>query len=83
MLKKFNQIAGNHQQIDPENVDFDDFLAKSRIYLLNGSGYHEVPTAKNIFPFVYKHHNTYLELSHMVCATTFNMFFMGDEFCVF
>ena len=75
MLKKFNQIAGNHQQIDPENVDFDDFLAKSRIYLLNGSGYHEVPTAINICPFVYKHHNSYLEVSNMVCATTFNMIF--------
>ena len=84
MPKKFNQTAGNHQRIDHENVDFDDFHAKSRIYLLNGSGYLEVPRAKNVCPFVYKPHNICLEVSHMVCATTFSMIFLkGDEFCVF
>ena len=84
MPQKFNQTAGNHWRIDPENVDFDDFQAKSRIYLLNGSGYYEVPRAKNVWPFVYKPHNICLEVSHMVCATTFSMIFLkADGFCIF
>ena len=84
MPKKFNQIAGNHWRIDPENLDFDDFQAKSRIYFLNGSGYHEVPRAKNVYPFVYKPHNICLEVSHMVCATTFSInFFKGGGFSIF
>ena len=84
MPKKFNQTAGNHRRIDHENVDFDDFQAESVIYLLNGSGYLEVPRTKNVCPFVYKPHNICIELSHMVCATTFSMIFIkGDGFCVF
>ena len=84
MPKKFNQTAGNHRRIDPENVDFDDSQAKSRIYLLNRSGYHEVPRAKNVCPFVYKPHKICLEVSHMVCATTFSMIFLkADGFCIF
>ena len=84
MQKKFNQMAGNHWRIDPENVGFDDFQAKSRIYLVNGSGHHEVPRAKNVYTFVCKPHNLCLEVSHMVCATTFSMnFFKGGGFSVF
>ena len=70
MPKKFNQKAGNHWRIDPENVDFADFQAKSRSYLLKDFSKYEHPKGQNGHQFVYKPQNSCIEEAHMVCATT-------------
>ena len=79
-----NKKVGNHRRFDYKEVDFVDFQAKSRISFIKGFSYHEDPRASNEFLFFYKAHNLCLEVTHMVCATTFYMnIFKGGEFSAF